>query len=144
MRKIERNKAKRELKAKRKEIKQYNRDNNIQKNRIRSASFYRTYSPWDDCYVYVIKADRTGEKFERIVPCPTAERDKYAEIRIIYETLVGCWEWQTPDCIDFVTLIQDKIAKTGDYTNVEELFQEIEGQFDQDGNFKETPDSLEG
>ena len=103
---------KRKVKEKVKEIRKYNKEHNIQSNRIRSAAFYVQYNPMTEQPEYIMKADRVGEKFESRVPFD-GERDKQVEILSIYNVLTTEWKWQEPDCMAYVNLIYKQLTTNG-------------------------------
>lgn len=120
MQRPSRTQYKREVKEKVKQMRGYNRENNIRSNRIVSASFYRQTDPSGTGYQYVIRGNRNGEQFESFVS-HAGERDRLEEVLIIFNTLTQDWKWQEPDCISFINLVGRLLTKNGDLKNAEKI-----------------------
>lgn len=120
VRSIVRNKTKKQIKEKMREMRDMKAANKIRANRIGFASFYRQYNSFDEQYEYVLKAKRLDEHFEVHIPCE-GERDRFKEMVIMFTVMCRDWKWQQPDCLAYFALTQNRLAENGDIKHYEEF-----------------------
>ncbi|HIF9256523.1 TPA: hypothetical protein ACX6Q6_003547 [Photobacterium damselae] len=120
VRSIKRHQMKKQLKAKKRELRDMKAENKIRANRIGYAAFYRQYNPLEEQYEYIMKAKRLDEQFEAHIPCE-GERDRYKEMVMLFTIMCRDWKWQQPDCLSYFSLIEKHLAETGDYKHYEEF-----------------------